>query len=168
MKNLKKFVALLLAGVMAMVMLTACSGATPLEDDIRTALGKNPNAVGLCDADGKIKNDKSSELYKITKTNLDAKISHSLTGTFVLDVDTDVGPDKEYATVTVYADYKTAGFVADLITKITDKFGEIKATNNSVKLDSNWAHVAVVVETNAKGSYAAIAIQVKNIAYKGK
>ena len=64
--------------------------------------------------------------------------------------------------------YKTAGFVADLITKITDKFGEIKATNNSVKLDSNWAHVAVVVETNAKGSYAAIAIQVKNIAYKGK
>ena len=26
MKNLKKFVALLLAGVMAMVMLTACSG----------------------------------------------------------------------------------------------------------------------------------------------
>ena len=28
MKNLKKFVALLLAGVMAMVMLTACSGGT--------------------------------------------------------------------------------------------------------------------------------------------
>lgn len=171
MKKLSKIVALLLAGAMAMVMLTACGGAaseTPLEDNIRQQLGKNPNAVGLCDADGKIKNDKSSELYKITKTNLDAKISHSLTGTFVLDVDTDVGPDKEYATVTVYADYKTAGFVADLITKITDKFGEIKATNNSVKLDSNWAHVAVVVETNAKGSYAAIAIQVKNIAYKGK
>lgn len=171
MKNLKKFVALLLAGVMAMVMLTACGGAaseTSLEDDIRTALGKNPNAVGLCDADGKIKNDKSSKLYEITKTNLDAKISHSLTGTFVLDVDTDVGPDKEYATVTVYADYKTAGLVADLVTKITDKFGEIKATDNSVKLDGNWAHVAVVVRTNAKGSYAAIAIQVKNIAYKGK
>lgn len=38
MKNLKKFVALLLAGVMAMVMLTACGGAaseTPLEDNIR-------------------------------------------------------------------------------------------------------------------------------------
>lgn len=171
MKKLSKIVALLLAGAMAMVMLTACGGAaseTPLEDNIRQQLGKNPNAVGLCDADGKIKNDKSSELYKITKTNLDAKISHSLTGTFVLDVDTDVGHDKEYATVTVYADYKTAGFVADLITKITDKFGEIKATNKSVKLDSNWAHVAVVVETNAKGSYAAIAIQVKNIAYKGK
>lgn len=168
MKNLKKFVALLLAGVMAMVMLTACGGATPLEDDIRKELGKNPNAVGLCDADGKIKNDKSSELYKTTKTNLDAKINSSLAGTFVLDIDTDVGPDKEYATFTVYADYKTAGLVANLVNKITDKIGEIKDTNNSVELEGNWAKVAVVVETNAKGSYAAIAIQVKNIAYKGK
>ena len=171
MKNLKKFVALLLAGVMAMVMLTACGGAaseTPLEDNIRKALGKNPNAVGLCDADGRVRNDKSSELYKTTKTNLDAKINSSLAGTFVLDIDTDVGPDKEYATFTVYADYKTAGFVANLVDKITDKIGEIKATNNSVKLEGNWAKVAVVVETNAKGSYAAIAIQVRNIAYKGK
>ena len=171
MKNLKKFVALLLAGMMAMVMLTACGGAaseTPLEDNIRKALGKNPNAVGLCDADGRVRNDKSSELYKTTKTNLDAKINSSLAGTFVLDIDTDVGPDKEYATFTVYADYKTAGFVANLVDKITDKIGEIKATNNSVKLDGNWAKVAVVVETNAKGSYAAIAIQVRNIAYKGK
>ena len=31
MKNLKKFVALLLAGVMAMVMLTACSGGSNAE-----------------------------------------------------------------------------------------------------------------------------------------
>ena len=171
MKNLKKFVALLLAGVMAMMMLTACGGAaseTSLEDNIRTALGKNPNAVGLRDADGRIENDKSSVLYQTTKTNLDAKIDSSILGRFALDFDVDVGPDKEYATVTVYADYKTAGLVADLITRITDKLGEIKATNNSVKLDSNWAHVAVVVETNEKGSYAAIAIQVKNIAYTGK
>ena len=170
MKNLKKFVALLLAGVMAMVMLTACGGAaseTPLEDNIRKALGSNPNAEGLCDADGRVKNDKSSELYKTTKTKLEGKINSSLTGTFVLVVDPDVDPNKEYATVTVYADYRTAGFVADLVTKITDKLGEIKDTNNSVELKSEWANVAVVVETNAKGSYAAIAIQVKNLAYKG-
>ena len=106
MKKLSKIVALLLAGAMAMVMLTACGGAaseTPLEDNIRQQLGKNPNAVGLCDADGRVRNDKSSELYKTTQTNLNAKIGSSLTGTFVLDVDTDVGPDKEYATFTVYA-----------------------------------------------------------------
>ena len=170
MKNLKKFVALLLAGVMAMVMLTACGGAaseTPLEDNIRKALGSNPNAEGLCDADGKIKNDKSSELYKTTKTKLEGKIDNSLMGTFMLYVDPDVSPDKEFATFTVYADYRTAGFVADLVTAITDKIGEIKDTNNSVKLDSPWAKVAVVVKTNKKGSYAAIAIQVRNPAYKG-
>ena len=33
MKNLKKFVALLLAGVMAMVMLTACSGGGTVTDE---------------------------------------------------------------------------------------------------------------------------------------
>ena len=33
MKNLKKFVALLLAGVMAMVMLTACGGGAGAEKD---------------------------------------------------------------------------------------------------------------------------------------
>ena len=82
----------------------------------------------------------------------------------MLDVDTDVGPDKEYATFTVYADYKTAGLVANLVNKITEKIGEI----NSVKLEGNWAKVAVVVKTTDKGSYAAIAIKVKNIAYKGK
>lgn len=171
MKKLSKIVALLLAGAMAMVMLTACGGAaseTPLEDNIRQKLGKNPNAVGLCDADGRVRNDKSSELYKTTQTNLNAKIGSSLTGTFVLDVDTDVGPDKEYATFTVYADYKTAGLVANLVNKITEKIGEIKDTNNSVKLEGNWAKVAVVVKTTDKGSYAAIAIKVKNIAYKGK
>lgn len=32
MKNLKKFVALLLAGVMAMVMLTACGGGTVTDE----------------------------------------------------------------------------------------------------------------------------------------
>lgn len=72
MKKLSKIVALLLAGAMAMVMLTACGGAaseTPLEDNIRQQLGKNPNAVGLCDADGRVRNDKSSELYKTTQTN---------------------------------------------------------------------------------------------------
>ena len=69
MKKLSKIVALLLAGAMAIVMLTACGGAaseTPLEDNIRQQLGKNPNAVGLCDADGRVRNDKSSELYKTT------------------------------------------------------------------------------------------------------
>lgn len=173
MKNLKKFVALLLAGVMAMVMLTACSGGTTAdtekEEAIRKQLGKRTEATSLCDRDGKVEND--SQLYKETAKLLDARIKAETSAFGILAVDFDVkgiDPVEQYVTVTLSADYKTAGLVAGLITKITEELGKIGSTNNSVKLDNEWAKAAVVVRTNEKGSYAAIAIQVKNIAYKGK
>lgn len=173
MKNLKKFVALLLAGAMAMVMLTACSGGTTAdtekEEAIRKQLGKRTEATSLCDRDGKVEND--SQLYKETAKLLDARIKAETSAFGVLAVDFDVkgiDPVEQYVTVTLSADYKTAGLVAGLITKITEELGKIESTNNSVKLDTEWAKAAVVVRTNEKGSYAAIAIQVKNIAYKGK
>ena len=173
MKNLKKFVALLLAGVMAMVMLTACSGGgtsadTEKEEAIRKQLGKRTEATSLCDRDGKVEND--SQLYKETAKLLDTRIKAE-TSAFafgILAVDFDVkgiDPVEQYVTVTLSADYKPAGLVAGLITKITEELGKIESTNNSVKLDTEWAKAAVVVRTNEKGSYAAIAIQVKNIAY---
>lgn len=173
MKNLKKFVALLLAGVMAMVMLTACSGGTTAdtekEEAIRKQLGKRTEATSLCDRDGKVEND--SQLYKETAKLLDARIKAETSAFGILAVDFDVkgiDPVEQYVTVTLSADYKTAGLVAGLITKITEELGKIESTNNSVKLDTEWAKAAVVVRTNEKGSYAAIAIKVKNIAYKGK
>lgn len=172
MKNLKKFVALLLAGVMAMVMLTACSGGTTAdtekEEAIRKQLGKRTEATSLCDRDGKVEND--SQLYKETAKLLDARIKAETSTFGILAVDFDVkgiDPVEQYVTVTLSADYKTAGLVAGLITKITEELGKIESTNNSVKLDTEWAKAAVVVRTNEKGSYAAIAIQVKNIAHKG-
>lgn len=174
MKNLKKFVALLLAGVMAMVMLTACTGGgttadTEKEEAIQKQLGKRTEATSLCDNDGKVKND--SQLYKETAKLLDARIKAETSAFGILAVDFDVkgiDPAKQYVTVTLSADYKTAGLVAGFVNLITEKLGKIDASNNSVKLDTEWAKAAVVVRTNEKGSYAAIAIQVKNIAYKGK
>ena len=172
MKKLSKIVALLLAGVMAMVMLTACSGGTTAdtekEEAIRKQLGKRTEATSLCDRDGKVEND--SQLYKETAKLLDARIKAETSAFGILAVDFDVkgiDPVEQYVTVTLSADYKTAGLVAGLITKITEELGKIESTNNSVKLDTEWAKAAVVVRTNEKGSYAAIAIQVKNIAYKG-
>lgn len=173
MKKLSKIVALLLAGAMAMVMLTACSGGTTAdtekEEAIRKQLGKRTEATSLCDRDGKVEND--SQLYKETAKLLDARIKAETSAFGILVVDFDVkgiDPVEQYVTVTLSADYKTAGLVAGLITKITEELGKIESTNNSVKLDTEWAKAAVVVRTNEKGSYAAIAIQVKNIAYKGK
>ena len=171
MKNLKKFVALLLAGVMAMVMLTACSGGgggadTQKEEAIRKQLGTKSEAVKLCDNDGKVKND--SKLYKETAELLDARIKAETSAFGILAVDFDVKgikPAERFVTVTLSADYRTAGLVAGFVNLITEKLGKIDASNNSVKLDTEWAKAAVVVRTNEKGSYAAIAIQVKNLAY---
>ena len=173
MKNLKKFVALLLAGVMAMVMLTACSGGTSAdtekEEAIRKQLGKRTEATSLCDRDGKVEND--SQLYKETAKLLDTRIKAETSAFGILSVDIvvyGIDPVQHYLNFTLSADYKTAGLVAGLITKITEELGKIESTNNSVKLDTEWAKAAVVVRTNEKGSYAAIAIQVKNITRANK
>lgn len=175
MKKLSKIVALLLAGAMAMLMFTACSGGgggadTQKEEAIRKQLGTKSEAVKLCDNDGKVKND--SKLYKETAELLDARIKAETSAFGILLVDFDVkgvNPAEPYVTVTLSADYKTAGLVAGLVNLITEKLGEkldkIDATNSNVKLDTEWAKAAVVVRTNEKGSYAAIAIQVKNLAY---
>lgn len=168
MKKLSKIVALLLAGAMAMLMFTACSGGggsadTQKEEAIRKQLGTKTEAVKLCDNDGKVKND--SKLYKETAELLDARIKAETSAFGILLVDFDVkgvNPAEQYVTVTLSADYKTAGLVAGFVNLITEKLGKIDATN---KLDNEWAKAAVVVRTNEKGSYAAIAIQVKNLNY---
>lgn len=178
MKNLKKFVALLLAGVMAMVMLTACSGGTTAdtekEKEILKGLSSRTEAASLV-KDGKLQNS-DSKLYIETKNLLNSKIEFDTDsfGNLHLNHETKgfsfekgFDPKEKYLTVTVWANYQTAGYVADLVAEITKQFGNIKDTNNNLKVDTNWANVAVVVKTTEKGSYAAIAIQVLNPAYKG-
>lgn len=178
MKNLKKFVALLLAGVMAMVLLTACSGGTTAdtekEKEILKGLSSRTEAASLV-KDGKLQNS-DSKLYIETKNLLNSKIEFDtdIFGNLHLNHETKgfsfekgFDPKEKYLTVTVWANYQTAGYVADFVAEITKQFGNIKDTNNNLKVDTNWANVAVVVKTTEKGSYAAIAIQVLNPAYKG-
>lgn len=136
MKKLSKIVALLLAGAMAMLMFTACTGGggsadTQKEEAIRKQLGTKSEAVKLCDNDGKVKND--SKLYKETAELLDARIKAETSAFGILLVDFDVkgvNPAEQYVTVTLSADYKTAGLVAGLVNLITEKLGKIDATNS--------------------------------------
>ncbi len=179
MKNLKKFVALLLAGVMAMVMLTACGGGgtgaeKEQEKEILKGLSSRPEAASLV-KDGKLQNN-DSKLYIETKDFLNARIEADTDAfghlrldskTDGFDLKTGLDPTKEYLTVTVWSDYETAGYVAKFISLITEQIGNIKDINNNLKVDTNWVNVAVVVRTTKKGSYAAIAIQIKNPSYKG-
>ena len=179
MKNLKKFVALLLAGVMAMVMLTACSGGTTAdtekENEILKGLSSRTEAASLV-KDGKLQNS-DSKLYIETKNLLNSKIEFDtdIFGNLHLNHETKgfsfekgFDPKEKYLTVTVWANYETAGLVARFVTEITKQIGNIKDTNNNLKVNTNWVNVAVVVKTTEKGSYAAIAIQVLNPAYEGK
>lgn len=180
MKKLSKIVALLLAGAMAMVLFTACSGGgtsaeKEQEKEILKGLSSRPEAASLV-KDGKLQNN-DSKLYIETKDFLNTRIEadtdafgHLRLDSKIDGFDTKTGLDstKEYLTVTVWSDYKTAGYVADFISLITKQIGNIKDTNNNLKVNTNWVNVAVAVRTTEKGSYAAIAIQVKNPAYKGK
>lgn len=179
MKNLKKFVALLLAGVMAMVMLTACSGGTTAdtekENEILKGLSSRTEAASLV-KDGKLQNS-DSKLYMETKDLLNSKIEFDtdIFGNLHLNHETKgfsfekgFDPKEKYLTVTVWANYEATGLVARLVTEITEQIGNIKDTNNNLKVNTNWVNVAVVVKTTKKGSYAAIAIQVLNPAYEGK
>ncbi|MHA3676285.1 hypothetical protein [Faecalibacterium sp. PGM34] len=169
MKNLKKFVALLLAGVMAMVMLTACSGGgtaadTKKEEAIREQLGKRTEATELCDDDGKVKNDR--ELYKIAEDFLDADIeaSHG-SAVFKGKIHSDgIDPAKEYVTFTVTMDYHYGVILTNLMTEISKAVGQVGG-NVNVKLDNKWAGAAVVVKSNEKRTYMAVTIRIVNIAY---
>lgn len=168
MKNLKKFVALLLAGVMAMVMLTACGADTTTdkqkEEIIQKRLGKRTEATELCDDDGKVKNDR--ELYKIAEDFLDADIQASYgSAVFKGKTRTDgIDPAKENVTFTVTMDYRYGVVLTKLMASLTEAFGKVGG-NANVKLDNKWAGAAVVVKSNEKGTYMAVTIRIVNIAY---
>ena len=119
MKNLKKFVALLLAGVMAMVMLTACSGGTGSNlKDVPDAEAKVMSQIhdkGTSAAS--LKND--DDLRQIAEKWLehDLKGSYEFLGyKFNGDVHVE-GQTERYLTVTVTANYLFEGTLLNALLK---------------------------------------------------
>ena len=77
MKNLKKFVALLLAGVMAMVLLTACGGGGTDTDETKQALAyKVVSHSKQVDSASVTENDK--ELQRIAEGHLQEDLNGSV------------------------------------------------------------------------------------------
>ena len=161
MKNLKKFVALLLAGVMAMVMLTACSGG-----------GNNSNLKENTDAEAKVlgeyntsKNDKElkAKAEKFLDDNLTA--SASIFGyNFVFDSKVE-GQNQKYLTVLVAAKltYKDT-LLGDFLTTISKRVNT--DWNVDISQNGNWTDIGVVVKSDSKHSYMAVAFKIKNPKYK--
>ena len=166
MKNLKKFVALLLAGVMAMVMLTACSGGSSSED--KDAEEKVMSQIrGKSTSTASLQND--SDLKKVAAAHLneDLKGGISIFGHKVIgDVHVE-GKDKEYLTITVTANYTYSDTILSaILTEISKKVST--DANVDIQQSGSWSKVGVVVQTSNTKSYVGIAFQIKNPNYKGK
>ena len=162
MKNLKKFVALLLAGVMAMVMLTACSGGASgnlKEDKDAEAKVLSKYSTSTASVNNKALKDEAERF-------LDEKInaSGSILGyKFVLGGEVK-GKDKEYLTVLVATNFS---YEDTLLGLILNEISKKVSTDTNVNINQNgaWTDIGVVVKGDSKHSYMAIAFKVKNPNY---
>lgn len=147
MKHLKKLAALLLVGVLALSLLTACGGGgstsadTQAETAVMAAINENRS--------DKLQN--SSELRKIANQDLDVAIkSGNLSSSFTVKSHTDLKNGSAVFTFIAKCDYKNTD-LAKLIK--TD-------TNINSYLMGTWSEVGVVVRTDKNNGQTYIAISV--------
>lgn len=146
MKHLKKLAALLLVGVLALSLLTACGGGggstsadTQAETAVMAAINQNRS----------VKLQNSSELRKIANQDLDATIrSGNLSSSFTVKSHTDLKNGKFGGTFIAKCDYKN-----------TDLAKLIKTDTNINSYNMNkWSEVGVVVRTDKDNGQTYIAI----------
>lgn len=146
MKHLKKLAALLLVGVLALSLLTACGGgggSTSADAQAETAVmaAINQNRP----VNDKLQN--SSELRETARRDLDAAIKFgNLSSSFRYVDHTDLKNGKFGGTFIAKCDYKNTD-LAELI--------KTKTSINSNHVD-NWSDVGVVVRTDNGQTYIAI------------
>lgn len=169
MKNLKKFVALLLAGVMAMVMLTACGGGTVTDEQKQELAYKRISGSKQVNSASVTENDK--ELQRIAEGHLQEDLNGSvdfLGAKWVAGFHVDGKKDK-YLTITATSSYKAGYFITKLLDGLQAWVGseELPDTNVNLKANGSWTKLGVVVKTdpNTKQSYMAIAFQIANPNY---
>lgn len=146
MKHLKKLAALILVGVLALSLLTACGGGggstsadAQAEAAVMAAINDNRS--------DKLQN--SSELRKIANQDLDATIrSGNLSSSFTVKSHTDLKNGKFGGTFIAKCDYKN-----------TDLAKLIKTDTNINSYNMNkWSEVGVVVRTDKDNGQTYIAI----------
>ena len=169
MKNLKKFVALLLAGVMAMVMLTACGGGTVTDEQKQELAYKRISGSKQVNSASVTENDK--ELQRIAEGHLQEDLNgivDFLGAKWVAGFHVDGKKDK-YLTITATSSYKAGYFITKLLDGLQAWVGseELPDTNVNLKANGSWTKLGVVVKTdpNTKQSYMAIAFQIANPNY---
>ena len=162
MKKLKKFAALLLVGVMALALLTACGGGG---DGMVTDKDEENKAISRIGQDhGNIAVTNDEDLRAIAeghlnmdRNNLDALFKVAgYTG--ALQFHSEKAENDRIITITARYDYKDT-LLSDVLNRISNYVDtDHKA---SVKQDGNWSNIGVVVQSNNEQSYIGISIRLK-------
>lgn len=156
MKNLKKFAALLLAGAMALLMLTACGGGGSVnkteEQKVMEKIGSQKNV--------QVTNDAELRAVAEAHLNEDLKIvwklgNHAFVGGVYMN---NLGDDL-VITITAKYDYEDT-LLSDILFRLSNYID----TNVSASVNQSgiWSKVGVVIKHNETQSYIGIAIRVKN------
>ena len=152
MTKLRKLTALLLAGALTLLLLTACSGGgssgpeAQAEAEVMRAIN-NGRAVALS-------ND--PDMREVAEAHLDAKLKGNFRGYTGYH---EVKYDEKTSTLTLIAQYDYKDTTLEkLIGYITENN---EASNLKFNLSSNWAKVGVAAETYQGKTYIAITLQVK-------
>lgn len=171
MKKLSKIVALLLAGAMAMVMLTACSGGggggTQDNSKEEQELMQQIHDKGTSAA----KLNNSQDMRRVAADYLKGDIAKAKADIFGhkvvagVHVDgLDPAEEKEFVTITVTANYEFGGTL--LNTMLNHILGDNRVpTNIHVSESGYWTKVGVVVWGDNSQKYAGVSIQVRNPNY---
>lgn len=153
MKKLKKFAALLLVGVMALALLTACGGGGgPTEEQkVLAQISQEKGVQATNDA----------KLRKVAERNLNEDLNAQFNilghaGAFKFHTDTLEGD--LVITITARYDYKDT-LLSDVLNRIS-KYVDTDH-NASVEQDGNWSNIGVVVKSNNEQSYIGISIRIK-------
>lgn len=150
MKHLKKLAALLLVGVLALSLLTACGGSGSTSQDAQAEAA----VMAAINDNRSVKLQNSSELRKTANQSIDAAISGKLgqlSSDFKLVLDTKPEDGSVGFTLIAKCDYKNTD-LAKLIKTYTNI--------NSNHVDK-WSDVGVVVRTVDGQTYIAISVAIK-------
>ena len=153
MTKLSKLTALLLAGALTLLLLTACSGGgssgpeAQAEAEVMRAIRGNPSTASLAYDD---------EMRDIAKANLDAELKGSFRGYKGYH---NVKIDREKSTLTLIAQYDYKG------TKLEELIKYITSDSDASSLNFNqagrWTKVGVAAKIHQGQTYIAITLQVK-------
>ena len=163
MKKLKRFAAVLLAGIMVLTLLTACgsdTGIGKIDKEKQDEMEKQLASMGITAND--------PELYQIALKHLEADILFSRGKPLFKNSIQQKGidPSEKNVILTVTAKYDSSKTDLAYLTAFMGWMLKQNYPDAAINVNSGWSKAAIVVKTNAEGSYVALSVQVENPAFQ--